>query len=189
MKKHDYKDPLGGHIRLYWALIDSPAWQGLTATDQRVYLALRRVLGRTNNGDLSLPLSRARHYGISSPSTLAKSLRALVAVGLVAVTRRGGCTRGGQRLPTLYRCTDVAVYEMKQKLIDPMKVTDEWKEVTSIAHAAALIKAAERKAAEVAQEKRLLQSSNRTGSSIELVEPSTGTGSEAWRLPPLRVLN
>lgn len=113
-------------MRLYWAVLDSPAWNALSATDQRAYTALRRPLGKSNNGDLSLPLSRARHYGITSPSTLAKALRALVAVGLIAVTRRGGCTRGGQRLPTLYRFTDERVYA-PGKLIEDYKTTDDWK--------------------------------------------------------------
>ena len=39
-------DPRGGHVRVYWALIDSPAWSALSATDQRAYVALRRPLGQ-----------------------------------------------------------------------------------------------------------------------------------------------
>lgn len=139
-------DPRGGHTRLYWELQDSSAWNALTATDQRTYMVLRRALGRTNNGDLSLPLSRARHYGIASPATLAKSLRALTAVGLIAVTRRGGCSRGGQRLPTLYRLTDEIVHAMPGKAIEPYTATGEWKAIVSLDQARALIRDAEEQA-------------------------------------------
>ncbi|MDP1692824.1 MAG: hypothetical protein Q8L49_12890 [Burkholderiaceae bacterium] len=179
-------DPRGGHVRLYWALIESPAWNALSATDQRAYVALRRVLGQTNNGDLSLPLSRAKHYRIRSPATLAKALRTLVAVGLIAVTRRGGCTRGGQRLPTLYRFTDEQVYEMRPKLIDACKATNDWKAITSIANGRALIKHAETAAREAAEKKRLLQKLNATSTNGEAVRPKTDTETEAWIPRPLR---
>jgi hypothetical protein len=179
-------DPRGGHVRLYNGLIDSPAWNALSATDQRAYVALRRALGKTNNGDLSLPLSRARHYRITSPATLAKALRALVAVGLIAVTRRGGCTRGGQRLPTLYRFTDEVVYEMRPKLIDAFKATDNWKLIESLAQGKAAIREAELQARTAAEKKRLLQIPNDTDTGIEAVRAGTTTNDEAWRVAPLR---
>lgn len=183
-------DPRGGHVRLYHAMIDSPAWGALSATDQRAYVALRRALGRSNNGDLSLPLSRARHYGITSPATLAKALRSLVAVGLIAVTRRGGCTRGGQRLPTLYRFTDEQVFEMPGKLIDAYKATDDWKRIESKGSGKTAIKLAEdtarTNAQDRAEEKRLLQKLNGTTTDSEAVTRRTSTNDEAWRLPPLR---
>jgi len=178
-------DPRGGHVRLYWALIDSPAWSSLSATDQRAYIALRRALGKTNNGDLSLPLSRAKHYRITSPATLAKALRALVAVGLIGVTRRGGCTRGGQRLPTLYRFTDEQTYAMPAKYVEACGATDEWKAVTSIAQGKALIRQAEATAREKAQTKSPLQFLNGTSTGAEAVEPSTATSAEAWGPQPL----
>lgn len=181
-------DPRGGHVRLYWALMDSPAWVALSATDQRAYMALRRVLGKTNNGDLSLPLSRARHHGITSPSTLAKSLRSLIAVGLIVVTRRGGCTRGGQRLPTLYCFTDEQVFEMRPKLIDARKATDDWQRIGSIAHGRALIRQAEADAQETAKSKSLLRKSNGTTTPAEAVGPKTSTKVEAWRPEPVRKL-
>ena len=181
-----FADPRGGHVRLYYGLIDSPAWNALSATDQRTYVALRRVLGKSNNGDLSLPLSRSKHFRITSPTTLAKALRSLVAVGLIAVTRRGGCTRGGQRLPTLYRFTDEQVFEMRTKLIDACKATDDWKNVTSIADGRRLIKRAEAAAREAAEKKRLLQISNRTATNGEAVRPKTDMEIEAWIPRPLR---
>lgn len=140
-------DPRGGHARLYWEITDSNAWRCLTASDQRAYLALLRSLLSFNNGDLSLAFSTARHHGITNESTLAKNLRALAAVGLIAVTRKGGCTRGGQRFPTLYRLTDFPVLAMQGKHVEACKATNEWKAVTTLALGHALIRQAEERAA------------------------------------------
>jgi hypothetical protein len=87
------KDPRGGHVRLYWAILDSPAWRVLTHADVRVYLALRRKLKQTNNGDINATLAEMRHAGISSSSTLSSALRRLEALGFIGKTRRGGITK------------------------------------------------------------------------------------------------
>jgi hypothetical protein len=108
------------------------------------YLALLRELKQYNNGDLSLPLTRAKKSGISHSKTLARSLRALCAVGLVAVARKGGCTKGGQRLPNLYRLTDRECYDIPKKFIEAKSASNEWKHVTSVQHGIDLIEAAEK---------------------------------------------
>lgn len=154
MKHGPPKDPRGGHIRLYWEVMDSPAWRSLSPTDQRCYLGLLRNLRSTNNGDLSLALSVAKHHGIGSPTSLAKGLRALQAVGLIAVTRKGGCSRGGQRLPTLYRITDQPCYDIPAKFVTACKASHEWKTVQSIAHGKALIREAEKVAATAAEKQK-----------------------------------
>lgn len=141
------KDPRGAHTRMYWDLMDSPAWRSLKAPDQRAYLALTRQKNSFNNGDLSLPFSFAKHHGITNESTLAKSLRALVAVGLVAVTRRTAHRADGSRLPNLYRLTDYAVHPMPGKHIEAAKESNEWKAIKTIAHGRALIRQAEEAAA------------------------------------------
>ena len=142
-RKRPTSDPRGGHVRLYWELIDSNAWRCLSASDQRAYIALVRQLRQTNNGDLSLPLSVARHHGVSSKTTLAKNLRALMAVGLIALTRRGGATRGGQRLPSLYRLTDLPALPVPSKHIEGAKATNDWKAIVTLAAGCFLIKQAE----------------------------------------------
>lgn len=89
------KDPRGGHARLYWTILDSPAWRTLTHADVRVYLALRRKLGRTNNGDINATLAEMKHAGISSSSTLSAALHRLEALGFIEKTRQGGIAHGG----------------------------------------------------------------------------------------------
>ncbi len=172
-----WSDPRGGHIRLYWEILDSNAWRGLSATDQRAYIALRRNLLSTNNGDLSLPLSVASQHGIGSSATLAKSLRALVAVGLLAVTRKGGCTKGGQRLPTLYRFTDLPAFEIQLKNIEAYEATNEWKSIKTLGLGRQAIRQAEDDAA-----KTQLQKLAVIASKIEVVGRKTSSKSEAW--PP-----
>ncbi|WP_394791519.1 hypothetical protein [Rhodoferax sp.] len=165
-------DPRGGHIRLYWSLIDSNAWRCLAAVDQRAYIALARQKNASNNGDLSLPHSVAKLQGIRSQTTLAKSLRALIAVGLIAVTRVGGCARGGQRLPTLYRLTDHEVYTMPAKHVEASKATNEWKTVTTLAMGNALIRQAEQRAA--AEGKDTLRKLKSPLQSVESTTPENG---------------
>lgn len=154
MKHPQVKDPRGGHVRLYWEILDSPAWRSLSPTDQRCYIGLLRYLRSTNNGDLSLALSVAKHHGISSPTSLAKGLRALQAVGLIAVTRKGGCQRGGQRLPTLYRVTDQPCYDIPAKHVQACKATNDWKAIQTIAQGRALIRKAAEDAADRAEKQK-----------------------------------
>ena len=172
-------DPRGAHVRMYWEILDSNAWRCLSATDQRAYLALQRQLRSTNTGDLSLPLSVARNSGIASPATLAKSLRALVAVGLLAVTRRGGCKKAGQRLPTLYRFTDHAAYANPLKFIDAAKVTNEWKRISTLGLGREAIRLAEAEAA-----KTQLQKLAHTASKNEVMGHLTDSNIEAWTPSP-----
>ena len=75
--------------------------------------------------------------------TLARSLRALCAVGLVSLSRKGGCTKGGQRLASLYRLTDRECFEIPAKYLTAKKETNEWKRITSVEMAKERIEAAE----------------------------------------------
>lgn len=145
-RKEKYADPRGHSLRIYDDIFDSPAYAALSPHDKVAYTALLRDLRATNNGDLSLTLTRAKKYGLGHHVTLARSLRALCAVGLVAITRKGGCRKGGERLPTLYRVTDRECYEIPAKGLDYCKATNEWKAITSISQGKALIQAAEDKA-------------------------------------------
>jgi hypothetical protein len=144
--KTKFVDPRGHSLRIYDDIFDSPAYGALSPHDKVAYTALLRDLRATNNGDLSLTLTRAKKCGVGHHITLARSLRALCAVGLVAITRKGGCRKGGERLPTLYRVTDRECYEIPAKGLDYCKATNEWKAVTSITQGEALIQAAEVKA-------------------------------------------
>lgn len=182
-------DPRGGHLRLYWDVFDSNAWASLGGSDQLAYLAVLRQKKSTNNGDLSLPISVARKFGIKSETTLAKSLRALCAVGLLAVTREGGSTKGGQRLPTLYRLTDYEAFEITAKHVDACKATNEWKAIRTIAMGADAIRHAEVLASTKALAKKtktLLQNLESTTPKNEAIGSKTTSKNGVWPLEPLQ---
>lgn len=142
-KKSNFSDPRGHHIRIYSDLYDSPAFRALSPHDVLTYLALLRDLKGTNNGDLSLPRTKAKDRGVSHHVTLARSLRALAAVGLIALTRKGGCAKGGKKLVNLYRVTDREVFAMPNKFVEAYPATNDWKKIKSVEEAHALIAKAE----------------------------------------------
>lgn len=136
-------DPRGHSLRIYKDIYTSAAFKSLSPVDVMAYLALLAELKQYNNGDLSLPLTRAKTCGIGHHITLARSLRALCAVGLVALARKGGSTKGGQRLPNLYRMTDRDCYEIPKLHLEALSATYEWKRVTTVEQGQQLIQAAE----------------------------------------------
>ncbi len=142
-KNRPTTDPRGHSLRIYKDVYASPAFKALSPHDVMVYLALLAELKQYNNGDLSLPLTRAKTCGINHHITLARSLRALCAVGLVELARKGGATKGGQRLPSLYRLTDRDCYEIPKLHLEAKAASNAWKKITSIEHGHELIQAAE----------------------------------------------
>jgi hypothetical protein len=142
MAKNRPEDPRGGHVRLYWALVDSMAWRALSWVEQGLYIAMRRKLRATNNGNIEATLATLRHAGITSPATLSKGLKTLQAVGLIAKTRQGGIAWGVKHC-SLYRFTDEAVFEQPRQGIKPCKATNEWQQFKTLAEARAAIKAAQ----------------------------------------------
>jgi len=181
MPKPPFKDPRGHSIRIYSDIYDSPAFKSLTPPDVMAYLALRRDLKGSNNGDLSLTLAKAKERGINHHMTLARSLRALCAVGLICLTRKGGTQRGGQRLPSLYAVTDVDVYAMPQKQVEARKADDAWRKVTSEEQGRSLIERAE-EAVKKAPTK--LKTSGHavtvTRTSRDMKTATTGTSRDTW---------
>jgi hypothetical protein len=179
------RDPRGHSLRIYSDIYDSAAFCSLSSHDVLAYLALLRELKGYNNGDLSLPLSRAKTCGISHHITLARSLRALCAVGLVAVSRKGGCTKGGQRLPTLYRVTDRECFYIPAKFIEATKETNEWKRVTSVQHGHSLIQAAEDAVKKESEKLKILgHPVTTTRTPRDIKRHSTRTPRDTWNGEP-----
>ena len=157
------KDPRGGHVRLYWSILDSPAWRVLSHADVRVYLALRRKLGRTNNGDINATLAEMRHAGITSSSTLSSALHRLEALGFIEKTRQGGIANGG-KLCSLYRFTDEETYDVAKAGVKAGKATNEWQRFQNMAMARSAVACFSR------EKKRKVRESNRTDAAIESVD-------------------
>jgi len=141
--KHPPKDPRGGHARLYWALLDSPAYLALGFPARALYVDLRRKLGQTNNGNIDATLSTLKHRGWRSSTTLNKALKELVAVGLIAQTRQGGIA-SMSKICSLYRFTDEEVYEHPKLGIPKMTATHDYRRFTSLGEARAAVREARR---------------------------------------------
>lgn len=142
-----FKDVRGAHLRIYWALLDSPAWFALSFSQRALYVACRRKLTSNGNGNLAFTLAGLAAQGFTaSSSTLASGLRALQAVGFISVTREGGKVNRGQAIPTLYRFTDEDCHEWVKLHIPMTKPSNEWRQFVTVQAATDAINAAESKA-------------------------------------------
>ena len=128
------KDPNGAHSRIYHSLHDTVAFRVLSGNAVKLYVDMRRNLLATNNGNLSAALSDLKHRGWSSSSTLSKSLYQLRALGFIAVTREGGLKQG-TRVCSLYRFTDLDVYEQPKVGVLACKATHDYLQYKSISEA------------------------------------------------------
>ena len=172
-------DPRGGHVRLYWNLIDSLAWRALSYSSQSVYIAMRRRLQSTNNGNISAALGDMKHFGITTSATLAKALRELQTVGLIAVTRQGGIAYGRQ-VCSLYRFTDEAVFEHAKLGVKACQATDDWKRFEKLSEVKTAIKQAHADAKrQPGKNKSGLQKLKRTDSDSEALSQFNDSDSEA----------
>jgi predicted transcriptional regulator len=176
------KDPRGGHVRLYWELVDSPAWRALSHADVRVYLAMRRKLGSTNNGNINATLAEMRHAGISSSSTLSSALHRLEALGFIEKTRQGGIAAGG-KVCSLYRFSDESTYDIPKVGVQASKPINGWKAFDSIAKAKAAVRIFRR------ENTSKVRTSNRTDSAIEPESAKAASTVERVVKRPLRKSN
>jgi hypothetical protein len=161
VKRLGTKDPMGGHVRLYWRMLDSPAWRALSHADVRVYLAMRRKLLGSNNGDINATLAEMKHAGISSSSTLATALHRLEALGFIEKTRQGGIAAGG-KLCCLYRFTDQPTFDIARIGVRASNASHEWQRFKTLAEATAAVLGFKRKNAPK------VRPSERIDSTIEL---------------------
>jgi hypothetical protein len=147
-RKQRQKDPMGAFSRVYHVVLDSPAWVALSWSAQGLYMAMRRKMGASNNGNVEATLATLRESGFASASTLAKGLRELLAVGLIAKTRNTSGVEHGSKVCCLYRFTDVDCYAMPRLGLDAVAATNEWRTIQTIDQARAALMAAEEGAQE-----------------------------------------
>lgn len=135
------KDEMGAHARLYDQIANSPAWLAAAFSARALYMQLRVKLKNTNNGNIEATLGTLKHSGFKSSSTLAKALRELEALGLMARTRQGGITAGG-RLCNLYRFTDKPMHDFPKLGLAACKASHEWRQWSGVREAEAAVRAA-----------------------------------------------
>lgn len=169
-------------MRLYWDLMDCPAWRALSHADVRVYLAMRRKLGKTNNGNVEATLGNLKHSGINSSSTLSTALHRLEALGFIDKVRQGGIAYGG-KVCSLYRFTDVETYEIPKIDLKAGPPSNEWKKFQTISEARFAIRRFEHK------NKTKVRESKQTDSVIELTAARLASVAEQVPSPPVRLSN
>lgn len=140
------------HIRVNLALLNSPAFIALDWTARALFFDMRARLRGTNNGNISAALSELVHRGWRSPATLAKSLRQLEAVGLIAKTRQTVGVHHGSKFCNLYRFTDVDSFEFPKQQVQAVRASHDYKQFTALGDAQRAIKTAS-----PPQKKRALQ--------------------------------
>lgn len=189
VRERSPSDPRGGHIRIYWELHDSNAWKALSMAERGLYTALRRKLKGSNNGNIEATLGEMKHDGVSSSATLAKGLRALMTVGVIAKTRQGGIA-WGKKVCCLYRFTDEAVFEHPKQGIKAMKATNDWRTLDTKAKAVAAIKKAHADAKRAPKERESgVQFLNRIGSETESKAELVDSTFEQGRSSPVQKVN
>lgn len=127
-------DPNGRHVRVYVSLLNTPAWRVLGPSAVKLFMDLRATVTGTNNGNLNAALSEMKHRGWSAPTTLAKALYELRAMGFLAVTREGGL-KMGTRVCTLYRFTDLEVFEQSKVGVQACKATHDYLQFDTVREA------------------------------------------------------
>lgn len=132
-------DPNGAHVRIYHTLLDSPAWLALSDSSIKLYLAMRRKLTGTNNGNIEAVFSELKHRGFRSKTTMHKALRELEAVGLIAKTRQGGIAYMS-RVCSLYRFTDLECFEQPKVNVKPCRATFDYRSFAKLSHAKAVVR-------------------------------------------------
>lgn len=130
------------HIRVTLALLDSPAYIALDWSARSLFTDMRSKLRGSNNGNINAALTELRHRGWRSPVTLAKALRQLEAVGLIAKTRQTIGVMRGSKVCNLYRFTDLDSLEFPKFQIAATKATHDYKRFTALTDARRAIAAA-----------------------------------------------
>ena len=195
------KDKRGPHVRLYNEVQDSHAWLALSFTEQALYFALHRQLNSYNNGAIEATVAKLAPHNFASKSTIFKSLRALVAVGLIEKTRQGLMTHGGKTC-SLYRFTDIECFDIPKKAIKAHKATNEWKSWKTRDDAARAITGAHAQSINPAHPNRKdrieseptkntckVRTPNRSGSPVEPETPLCGSPGEPCQVTPVRLAN
>jgi len=75
-------------VPISYPMIDSPAWQKLSANAIKVFIQLKRK--RNGNNDRNLSLTYNEMHGQLSSATLRKCLVELVEKGFIDMVRQGG---------------------------------------------------------------------------------------------------
>lgn len=124
--------PIPAHIRVDMTLLNSPAFIAVDSCAKALFIDLRSKVNSFNNGNISAALSELKHRNWRSAVTLAKAIRQLEAVGLIAKTRKTVGVERGSKMCNLFRFTDLDVFEIPKFGIAAQKATHDYKKITEL---------------------------------------------------------
>lgn len=124
--------PTEAHIRMTLAMLNSPAWIALDPCAKVLWTDLRAKVKSTQNGNISASLSELRQRGWKSSATLSKSLKQLLALGLLIKTRSSIGVEKGSKVCNLFRFTDLESHQWERLGIPAFRATNEWKKFQNL---------------------------------------------------------
>ena len=139
MSRRRRRTSIDGQFRWHLVeMIESPAWRVLSRDGRRLLDRLELELSRhggVNNGQLTATYADFVDYGVERES-VAPSIREVVALRFVEVTRAGRGGNAEYRLPAQYRLTYRETYSANP--------TNEWRLISDKAEASDVARAARR---------------------------------------------
>lgn len=190
MSRRPPQDPQGRHVRIYCTLLDSLAWRALGWSSRALFIDMRSSVNGSNNGNLSATIENLKHRGWKAAATLANALFELQALGFIAKTRGGGVVHGS-KVCSLYRFTDLDMFEFPKQGLAHQKATHDYLRFTTLAEVEHAIQCAAVKRRENAdriaakraeaesRKKSTVQILKRSSSETEAVEAFDSSVSEA----------
>lgn len=194
MAKPKFQDPNGRHIRVYCSLLNTPAYRVLSFAAKALFTDMRSLITSTNNGNLSAALSDMKHKGWTASATLSKALYELRAMGFIAITRAGGL-KLGTRVCTLYRFTDLEVFDQPKVGVLAVKVTQDYLRFDSVKTAEQALREGvallqqEGKKKQVTKKNLPVQNMNRISSEYEPMKPFISSEYEQGRSSSVQNMN
>lgn len=93
----------GGFLGIPKLVLSGPDVRGLSHAEFRVFVAIVSQYQGNNNGDLCATEKIMSEEGVSSPDTINRAIKVLLAKGLIVKTQNGGYSgKDGKRKPALY---------------------------------------------------------------------------------------
>ncbi len=190
MSQRPPRDPQGRHVRIYCTLLDSLAWRVMGWSSRALFIDMRSSVNQSNNGNLSATLASLKHRGWKSAATLANALFELQALGFIAKTRGGGVEHGS-KVCSLYRFTDLDMFDFPKQGLVHQKATHDYLQFATLADVEQAIQSAAvkrqenaariaaKRAEAKARKKSTVQKLKRSSSETESVKAFDSSVSEA----------
>jgi hypothetical protein len=110
------------HVRLYYWMLQSPAWIDLDPLARALYLELAQRYNGVNNGEITLSCREAAKALRIGKSTAARMLEQLASHGFIAVKQKSGFNlKIREGFATRWRLTEYPTREGKDRANDFMK--------------------------------------------------------------------